>query len=199
MCVRHHSTAPITLAILTALGAVPQSAAQSTPPPGYTYVTRATTIGFGNQRSDTSMLAHTWVLGDSARVDVKDGDVPFVTLVTTDGGRTLALIDPAEHTYYVIEGKALRQLVSTEMQNQQDGELEQTRVSPGESSLGDTLLGFAVEHRRAERSVRSNKKGDSTSSTTKEYEETQEWWTSADGCWDSPGQSGIFSTGFPLH
>lgn len=165
----------------TALALAPQ-AAQSAASAGHVYVSRvdqAETDAQGKIKRST-VTARTSVLGDSVRVDIEQGRGDFKAgeyLLSTDGGRTVAIVSPRRKRYAVMELAELPAEVARELKGKVT--LEAVQVAPGEREAGAPMLGFPTERLRLGRTARIKAKV-LVFSTTVQLDETQEWWTSAD-------------------
>ncbi len=141
----------------------------------------ADTVTTGSQSSQTSVEA--WIDGPKAKILFVESDQPMTGsgdyLVTTDGGKTLYLVDPDEETYmeWDLEGmlaafgnvmESMKGLVNLEFS---DVNVEKLAEEPGE-----TILGHSTTHYRYRTSytttikVMGMKRGSST-------ETVQDLWT----------------------
>jgi hypothetical protein len=171
------------LAAIAPWGPVARTAAQSAPSSGYTYVSRVEQVETdekGKTKRPEPVSARTWVLGDSARADIEAGNKDMTAgdyLLTTDGGRTVAIVSPKRKRYAIMALETFGQEMARELKGKL--RLEHASVAPGVSEAGESLLGFATERRRLGRTARIKAKV-LVFSATVELDETQEWWTSAD-------------------
>lgn len=133
-------------AVLLAAMALPASA-------GVYYEADTTTSG-GDRT--TTMKVKAWVDGDRARVEFEEASgQPFISegayLVTTDGGKTVYLVDPAEKTYSEWDIAAMLQTAGAMMESvggMIDFEISDPEVEQLLAEDGGSLLGLPTRHYR---------------------------------------------------
>jgi len=149
---------------------------------------KADTVTSGPQDSSTSVEA--WVDGESAKVLFLDSDQPMLGkneyLLTTDGGKTLYLVNPKEKTYMQWDIEAMLKTFGSVMESMKgmvnldfsDPQVEKLADEPGE-----TILGHSTTHSKYRTTYTTSIKvmGMKRSSTT---ESVQDLWTTND--YDDP-------------
>lgn len=142
---------------------------------------KADTVTSGQQNSSTTVEA--WVDGEKAKVLFLDSDQPMLSkneyLLTTDGGKTLYLVDPDDKTYMQWDLQAMLQMFGNVMEGMKgivnldfsDPQVEKLVDEPGGS-----LLGYPTTHTKYRTTYTTSLKimGMKRSSTT---ETVQELWT----------------------
>jgi hypothetical protein len=162
-------------AVLLALAALPVRA-------GIHYQATTTPEGPGDPEA-TSVEA--WVEGAKAKIVFRESGAPVLEagqyLLTTDGGKTLFLVDPEEETYAEWNLEAMLQAIGAVMQGMQpllnlsidDVEVEKLADEPG-----GELLGLPVTHTRHRTSYAMNIKVLGMSRSNR-VETVQDTWSTA--------------------
>jgi len=142
---------------------------------------KADTVTSGGQDSSTSVEA--WVDGENAKILFLDSDQPMLSkneyLLTTDGGKTLYLVNPKDETYMQWDLEAMLQTFGNVMESMKgmvnlefsDPQVEKLAEGPGE-----TILGHSTTHSKYRTTYTTSIKimGMKRASTT---ETVQDLWT----------------------
>jgi hypothetical protein len=142
---------------------------------------KADTVITGSQTSRTSVEA--WVDGPKAKILFTESDQPMMGrndyLLTTDGGKTLYLVDPEERTYMEWNLEGMLAAVGSAMESMKglvNLEFSDARVEKLAEEPGGEVLGYPTTHYRYRTSYTTNVKimGMKRSSST---ETVQDVWT----------------------
>jgi hypothetical protein len=125
--------------------------------PGWagTYYEATTTVATGQRGGDSRMVVHGWVEGDRARVEFRDSNNPMVGkgnyLITTDGGKTLFMVDPKEKTYMAWDLGAMAGALGSMMQaagGMVNIEFRDHKLERLSQEAGPRMLGHPTTHYR---------------------------------------------------
>jgi hypothetical protein len=172
----------LAIAILALAAATPASA-------GVYY--EATTTSDSSQGQDSTTRVTTWVEGASARVEFSESDNPLMTtgsyLLTTDGGKTLHLVDPKEKTYMEWDLGSMMGGFGAMLQGMGDMvefDFSDPEVVKLAEDAGPRLLGHPTTHTRYRTSFTVEMKIFGMSQTMESTTVQDAWSTTA---FDAPG------------
>lgn len=134
---------PALLSLFLLAAALPAAA-------GIHYTSVTTTEGPG---TDQRTVAEAWVEGERAKVEFRDAGNPMLEkgtyILTTDGGKTLYLVDPKEKTYAEWDLEAMFEMLGNTMEAVQpmvNLQIENVEVEKLDSGSGPSMVGLSTRY-----------------------------------------------------